>query len=124
MKKNILILASVIFILGLIGYVILKEFYQDYYPAWYWLNPLFFLFSTGVLFFVVSGKNGLSMRKHLISKMIKLAGGLSMLVLYFITVKTNAISMVVTMALFYIVYTVFETKILLDANKKKTNDEK
>ncbi|MDR1121538.1 MAG: hypothetical protein LBM08_11545 [Dysgonamonadaceae bacterium] len=124
MKKSILILASVISILGLAGYVILKEFYPDCYPAWYWLNPLFFLLSTGVLFFVVIGKNGLSIRKHLISKMIKLLGGVLILVLYLITVKVNAISMVITMALFYIVYTVFETKILLDANKKKTNDEK
>ncbi|MDR2627632.1 MAG: hypothetical protein LBC40_06335 [Dysgonamonadaceae bacterium] len=124
MKKSILILASVIVALALVGYVVLKEFYPAYYPSWYWLNPLFFLLSTGVLFFVVFGKNGLSIRKYLITKAVKLPGGVLLLTSYFVFVTTNVISMVLIMSLFYIVYTVFETKILLDANKKKTNHEK
>jgi hypothetical protein len=48
---------------------------------------------------------------------------LIIIVLYLYFVKINALPFVVVFVILYIVYTLSETKILLDQNKKKTGND-
>jgi hypothetical protein len=120
MKKSGFILCVIIACMGLIGYAIFQCVYPEAYPAWYWVNPLFFLLNVGLLYLtsVINDEKKISLYQHLVLKIVKLLGALLILIFYFIFVRENIAGMVITIAVFYIVYVIAETKILLELNKK------
>ncbi len=122
MEKNGAILGAIIAILGISMYGFLYWVLPAYYPAWYWLIPAFFFLNACLLSFIIARSEArgerFSVKKYMIPKMFKTFGSLMIVVLCFIFTRVNAISFTLVLALFYLLYTLQETRILLQLNKE------
>ncbi len=121
MAKNRGILGAIIALAGLIGYIIFHWGCPTYYPAWYWLIPVFWFCNACLFAWLMSPKKkgDFLMQKSFILKIPKILGSLLILIFYFIFVKENTLSFLITMVIFYLIYTVSETYFLLQLNKKE-----
>lgn len=122
MNKETALYGVSVVLIGLAVFLVFQYVLPAYYPVWYWAVPVFFFILSFLFSLLVKSEvnKRMSLSKYFILKIGKAFGALLLVVLYTVFAKINVLSFALLVAGFYIVSTLFETKILLQFNRKQS----
>lgn len=95
---------------------------MEHFPVYAPIIPVFYILNGVILYSAIvnAEKNGkeLSLKNIMLLRIIRILGGITLLVAGLLLDKTHTVSFVIVFVVYYVIYLFLETKTLSDLNKK------
>ena len=123
MRRYLVVLVLLILVLYVTAEVVFTQFLPAYRFRFLGMIPAFFVFLGVLTVNIAQLAHGHGINVIMGTKVLKMVLSLLILFAYALLVKVTVMSFVLTFAVFFLAYLIYESWMFLDLNKKKTNNE-
>ena len=121
MKRYNVILTALMLTMMMVSVLLFEGKLKEYAFRFMVVIPIYFIILGSVTVGILQAVKGNGINMILGIKVLELVLSMILILAYIFIVKTNAVSFVVTFAIHFLVYIVYETYLMLDWNRKIKN---